>query len=862
MMDKQKKALQTYALVTEKPPTFRIPKKKDESWSEDVPQNSPLSDFRNVTTRKKTCSSYNLFNKTRNKESCEYYTSKCGSHSSSRPETHMLSCSIGPLKKRSPPYNMCPEKRLSVERKDEVMLESPPSKACQDVSNKPVSPRKDANVWGNKTRNPDQGIQSPQELSILECKDHLKKATTRKVKHEKNDCDKQTEELISVGNNSKETSSQRDPAAQVKACPKRFKNTSTDRPSLGTPRVDGDSERPCKRKLHLKHCSNESSSSSEPIVLSSDEEASSKKNAFPVPYRSPPSETAVTQESSKKGTELNNKAECSVMEIKYMYVYFGNKKARSTGCVKFSHKSITIPLKGVCLTVDTSKLLRYGLWVKNGGDSLGGQAIIFLWVDKDHAQSLNKQTEANTNILTAKTTEFIFLELNNIPTKSEQVQLVEIMKRASKHGSSSLAHIFSWDDAYPMLKELCPEENSFMSSCFFDFQMTRRQDHHLSPRSVPERDVDTEQNPKGVKEKPAEKPAPSYSLLHRSQNGRLSFSLTPKQDHSWRPMQNGGSLQKLLVYPPPPTKGGLGVTNEDLECLEHGEFLNDVIIDFYLKFLLLEKFPRVFAEKCHIFSSFFFKCLTRKDVGLDDNKTTLTSAQRRHQRVKTWTRHIDLFSKDFVFVPVNENSHWYLVVICFPGLEKAVYEDSDKPISTTLQSQETRIPSSSTSVIVLNDRIIKEYEHSSDAKGSHCQSPSKTSIPSVKCKQTTERNRFRKILKRPCFLIFDSLTTPSVPSTIHVLREYLRVEWDMKKTSPREFNSLNFIAIHPKVPKQDNSTDCGLYLLQYVESFFLKPIDNFDHPMHLEEWFPLSVVKNKREEIRDLILQLHLKQMS
>lgn len=40
---------------------------------------------------------------------------------------------------------------------------------------------------------------------------------------------------------------------------------------------------------------------------------------------------------------------------------------------------------------------------------------------------------------------------------------------------------------------------------------------------------------------------------------------------------------RLIVYPPPPTKGGLGVTNEDLECLEEGEFLNDVIIDFYLK---------------------------------------------------------------------------------------------------------------------------------------------------------------------------------------------------------------------------------------------------------------------------------------
>lgn len=42
-------------------------------------------------------------------------------------------------------------------------------------------------------------------------------------------------------------------------------------------------------------------------------------------------------------------------------------------------------------------------------------------------------------------------------------------------------------------------------------------------------------------------------------------------------------LCRLILYPPPPSKGGITVTTEDLECLKSGEFLNDVIIDFYLK---------------------------------------------------------------------------------------------------------------------------------------------------------------------------------------------------------------------------------------------------------------------------------------
>lgn len=42
-------------------------------------------------------------------------------------------------------------------------------------------------------------------------------------------------------------------------------------------------------------------------------------------------------------------------------------------------------------------------------------------------------------------------------------------------------------------------------------------------------------------------------------------------------------LSRLIVYPPPPQTGGITVTTEDIACLDSDEFLNDVIIDFYLK---------------------------------------------------------------------------------------------------------------------------------------------------------------------------------------------------------------------------------------------------------------------------------------
>lgn len=40
---------------------------------------------------------------------------------------------------------------------------------------------------------------------------------------------------------------------------------------------------------------------------------------------------------------------------------------------------------------------------------------------------------------------------------------------------------------------------------------------------------------------------------------------------------------RLFTYPAPPAVGGITVTNEDLYCLNDGEFLNDVVIEFYIK---------------------------------------------------------------------------------------------------------------------------------------------------------------------------------------------------------------------------------------------------------------------------------------
>ncbi|TWW81085.1 Sentrin-specific protease 7 [Takifugu flavidus] len=112
----------------------------------------------------------------------------------------------------------------------------------------------------------------------------------------------------------------------------------------------------------------------------------------------------------------------------------------------------------------------------------------------------------------------------------------------------------------------------------------------------------------------------------------------------------------------------------------------------------------------------------------------------------------------------------------------------------------------------------------------------------------------------PCILVMDSLKRSLHERVFKLLREYLESEWEVRRGSSRDFGADEMQSSHCKVPLQDNSSDCGLYLLHYVESFLKDPVVHFDLPLHLERWFPRQQVRRKRDEIRDLVLNLYRKQ--
>jgi len=80
----------------------------------------------------------------------------------------------------------------------------------------------------------------------------------------------------------------------------------------------------------------------------------------------------------------------------------------------------------------------------------------------------------------------------------------------------------------------------------------------------------------------------------------------------------------------------------------------------FRRYLMLAVLSPEDRERTHVFSTFFYKRLTSppgKSMRAShpvESDPTLSPAQKRHARVKSWTKNINLFTKDFIIIPINE----------------------------------------------------------------------------------------------------------------------------------------------------------------------------------------------------------------
>ena len=214
---------------------------------------------------------------------------------------------------------------------------------------------------------------------------------------------------------------------------------------------------------------------------------------------------------------------------------------------------------------------------------------------------------------------------------------------------------------------------------------------------------------------------------------------------------------KLCEFPPGGAKDSVTVCVADYKSLEHDTFLNDIIIDFHLTYAFHKVLPTEEQKLVHMFSTMFYKRLTSSHKTKSKEEQGLTAAQKKHSRVKTWTKNVNIFDKQFVIIPICEHSHWYLVIIINPG------------------------------------QIVFDAESRQNGDG------------------------------EPLFLVLDSLGGGK-SSAVENIRQYLEQEWLAKNPGLAEvsFSKKEMKTVRPKKPEQENFSDCGIFLLHYVEKIFRK----------------------------------------
>lgn len=370
---------------------------------------------------------------------------------------------------------------------------------------------------------------------------------------------------------------------------------------------------------------------------------------------------------------------------------------------------------------------------------------------------------------------------------------------------------------------------------------------------------------------------------------------------------NPNEIRQLLIYPP--GKGGISINTEDYMCLATDQYLNDIIIDFYLKWVHQNITPEAQRDKTFIFSTFFYKRLTTLSRHNNHDKDVKqTAAQKRHARVQSWTKNVNLFEKDFIIIPINEQSHWFLAIICFPTLKGPVTFDTNQPVepqqlkkptkgkkvslqigNTTITPLTKRGEAGGTSTTTALAEVCavgdddserdeaegddsdlasddSDQESNSAATNSNVAAAAESTNTNSNSNSNSQSNSSTSInkansqaIKQPLILIFDSLAGASRSRVVATLRDYLTCEYKVKQpnATPHVYNKDNMPGHCVKVPQQNNFTDCGLYLLQYVEQFFIDPIRDYKVPIkQLSNWFDTIVVTRKREEISELLKKL------
>jgi len=324
------------------------------------------------------------------------------------------------------------------------------------------------------------------------------------------------------------------------------------------------------------------------------------------------------------------------------------------------------------------------------------------------------------------------------------------------------------------------------------------------------------------------------------------------------------------------------VTFEDLDGIDAGDLLNDNIVNFCLRKGEYEH--EELADKVFFFNTYFYSTLTKTPSG----KKGLN-----YDAVKRWTKKVDLFSLPYVIVPINASFHWYLVIICnLQNLPRGdVSEDPQQIVDSDEEmqngeaqeppssAQQGEMPSKQFKRLSLDDHEVQtisidsadaEYEipdSDDDRKKQAAYEAALVDEPEMISSSGTAKSKPAKKKPVPPVRRFSPdqpliITLDSLGSThsqeVRFLKDYIVAEGHEKRGITVDPKAIQGITAKG-IPEQTNLSDCGVFLIGYVEEFLKNPrlfvekvcSKEMDRNNDFKDFEP----NEKRNEIRKTLMQ-------
>jgi Ulp1 family protease len=364
----------------------------------------------------------------------------------------------------------------------------------------------------------------------------------------------------------------------------------------------------------------------------------------------------------------------------------------------------------------------------------------------------------------------------------------------------------------------------------------------------------------------------------------------PPAPPRWSEIHELEAWHQPVMYPPT-GKSRITIDFQDIERLDEGEFVNDNLVGYALRRVEEEMAPE-HKDKVHFFNSFFFTAMMQKNGRKGFN----------YEGVKKWTKGIDLFSKPYVVVPMCENLHWFVAIICnLPNLERKTAllgDDAADAAETPLTSQKTSVQASP---IRDPDEIpdsqepdkidkpdeqamrhlsldesegasgpgseIFEFDDNNNLTGTaalEAQHEEETAQANGKKSRKKSKKRSAPTLKKyptdkPTIITLDSFGVGH-PGQVSTLKKYVEAEAMEKRNMTVAASDIQGMTA-TGIPVQSNFCDCGLYLVGYVAEFAKDP-EAFvnkvlSRQLDQDSDFASFDPSNKRAEIRNELLKLH-----